>query len=158
MNPNELIHDRRKIDDPLHNYFVRGRELSNTDPNYLPYFFRIPEDALDGLLKKIKIVRFLDGGRIENKNKKSNDLYIIFSGMVHIKTEEKDRTYLVGETFPNHAEFALVPEEIARISVVSFEKTVFSILAKSEFINWLLNCSDFSFGFLAAANSNREIN
>ncbi|MBK8816667.1 MAG: hypothetical protein IPN42_14705 [Methylococcaceae bacterium] len=158
MSPNELIHGRSNMNEQLRPYFVRGRELSNTDSDYLPYFFRIPENSMDGLLKKIKIVRFLDIGRIENKSKNSNDVYIIFSGKVHIKTDEKDRTFLIRETFPNHSEFALLAEDIARKSGVSLEKSVFTVLDKGEFINWLLNCSDFSFGFLGVEDKKQGFN
>lgn len=158
MNPNQLIHVRSKMNAQLRPYFVRGRELSNTNPDYLPYFFRIRENARKGLLKKLKIVRFLDKGRIENKSKNSNDVYIIFSGKVLIKTDEKDRTYLIRETFPTHSEFALVTEDMARMARVSFEKLMFSVLDKSEFINWLLNCSDFSFGFLGTEDKKEDFN
>ena len=85
---------------------------------------------------------------LEKESAKPNKLHIIFSGEVHLTTDNTSRTYRIRETFPNHMEFALLTEELLAESVVDFNKAVFSVINKSDFINWLLYCPDVSFGLL----------
>jgi hypothetical protein len=154
--PNELIHSKNNENEHLRPFLMRGRELSNPDPEYIPYFFRIAETAMDGLLKKLKTVRYLDHAIVNNQDNRSDEFYVIFSGKVRVMSNEKERNYLVRETFPNHAEFALLTADLISASHVSLEKAVFSVINNSEFINWLMCCSDVSFGFLGVSSKMQE--
>ncbi len=146
--PNELIHSQSKRNGPLRPYLIRGRELSNPYPAYIPYFFMLSEEAISELIKKIKTVRYLYRAKLEMEANAPEDLYLIFSGKVHVTNNEETKTYRIRETFPNKAEFAVLTAETGNTSQVKFERTEFSVIKKSEFVNWLLSCPDVSFGYL----------
>lgn len=148
--PDELIHSQSKRNDQLRPFLVRGRELSNPDPAYIPYFFMLSEEAMDVLLRKIKIVKYVNQVEIENEGHNAHKLYLIFSGKVNVTNNGDERAYRIRESYPNYAEFALLTSELVASSVINMENTEYSILKKSEFINWLLSCPDISFGYLGA--------
>jgi CRP-like cAMP-binding protein len=62
----------------------------------------------------------------------------------------------VQEPQPGFSKIALITEELKSASAITLEKTVFAVILKSDFTNWLMNYPEVEFTLLSVLKENLD--
>ncbi|MEQ1560820.1 MAG: Crp/Fnr family transcriptional regulator [Methyloglobulus sp.] len=118
----------------------------------IPFLSELSEETLTELAQKAKPVNFPKQASIFTEGDESSSLYIILSGIVRVFGSDdkcKEVTLLIQEPGSYFGEIALLSNEPRSASVVTLEKTSCAVIAKSDFIKWLMNHPEIAISLLA---------
>lgn len=140
----------------LRPFLLKGRELSYPVESYIPFFSNIPGQALSGLVTKTKTVRYVRLWTMDAKSNRNNSMYIILSGKVTVLNGEAENTFLINDVDSSLREIALLSDNLASSSIVTFERAVFATVTKFEFVNWLLDYPEVTFNLMELSEKNKK--
>lgn len=106
----------------------------------IPFLAGLPEEALDALATKTKVVKFPKKAMIISEGDQSSSLYVILSGKVRVfgcNDKDKELTLMIQEAGSHFGELALLSNEPRSAAVEALEKTACGVIAKTDFIHWL---------------------
>lgn len=127
------------------------QELFPTLTN-IPFLAQLPDDALNALASKAKVLRFPKQAVIISEGDETSSLYIILSGKVRVfgsDDKSKEVTLLVQEAGQYFGELALLSDDPRSAAVEALEPTVCAVVSKADFINWLKLHPDAAIALLA---------
>jgi CRP/FNR family transcriptional regulator, cyclic AMP receptor protein len=117
-------------------------ELPEFQAKNIPFLSNIPETALIQLMGKAKTLTYVRKEVLATEGYKANTVLIIFSGNVRIVCtdvwNQKEVTFQILEPQSGFGKIALLPDGIRETAEVALEKTVFAVILKSDFKNWLM--------------------
>ena len=120
----------------------------------IPYLSKIPEQGIASLIAKAKTLRYARKTTIDLECNKANTLLIIFSGTVSVLSPYdsscKGTIIQVQEPQSGFGKIALITDELRSVSSVTLEQTVFAVILKNDFIDWLMDYPDVEFTLLSA--------
>jgi CRP/FNR family transcriptional regulator, cyclic AMP receptor protein len=117
----------------------------------IPFLSKLSDEVLLTLAEKAKSSKFPKHATVLMEGDESSSLYIILSGKVRVFSSDdksKEVTLLVQEPGSYFGEIALLSEEPRSASVATLEATVCAVVAKSDFINWLMCHPDVAIDLL----------
>jgi signal-transduction protein with cAMP-binding, CBS, and nucleotidyltransferase domain len=124
-------------------------ELPEFQAKNTPFLSNIPEIALTQLMGKAKTLTYVRKEVLDTEGYKANTVLIIFSGNVRIKCtdvwNQKEVTFQIQEPQSGFGKIALLPDELRENADVAVEKTVFAVILKSDFKNWLVKYPGLKF-------------
>jgi CRP/FNR family transcriptional regulator, cyclic AMP receptor protein len=122
----------------------------------IPYLSNIPEEAIANLMGRTKTLRYLRKATINSEFNKPDTFVIIFSGNATVLSLYdvtcKGTMIQVQEPKSGLGKIALFTDELISVSAVTLEKTVFAVILKNDFIDWLMNYPQAEFTLLAVLN------
>jgi CRP-like cAMP-binding protein len=148
-----------KTMDLMENTFAiegRPQQLKSVKPkspdfqkNNVPIVSNIPEIGLTSLMGKAKTVRYIRKDVLGLETNKPNTVLVIFSGEVRVISDDdrkhKEATFHVPESQSGFGKIALLTEELRSASNIILEKSVFAVILKRDFKNWLMNYPKLTF-------------
>ena len=124
-------------------------ELPEFQVKDIPFLSNIPEIALTQLIGKAKTLTYVSKQVLAKEGYKANTVLIIFSGHVRIKCSDvwnhKEVIFQIKERRSGFGKIALLTDELRETADIAVEKTVFAIILKSDFENWLMKYPDLKF-------------
>ncbi len=148
----ELMESQAGIKDKVHQFLSMKAEQAESRAKSVPFLSNIPENALTHLMGKAKTVRYLRKEVLGFEGNKANTVFIIFSGEVKIVCGDdwnhKEVSFQIQEPRSGFGKIALLTDEIRDLSVITVAKTVFAVILKSDFKNWLMNYPELKFVYL----------
>ena len=120
--------------------------------NNIPYLSNIPEAAIANLMGRTKTLRYLRKATIDSEFNKPDTFVIIFSGNASVLSFYdatcKATMIQVQEPKSGLGKIALITDELISVSAVTLERTVFAVILKNDFIDWLMNYPEAEFTLL----------
>lgn len=114
----------------------------------IPYFFDVSEETLKSLASRASHKTFPKNAIVINEGDDAGPLYVILSGKVRVFLSSeagKVITLSIQEAGSYFGELSLLDDSPRSASVMTLEKTVCGLIAKSEFKKWLSEHPDLAF-------------
>lgn len=96
-------------------------------------FSTFPEDRLNQLIKRMKLISFPKGATLFKKNDLGNTLYVIVSGTIHLMTDEADGTALLLDRGDALGEMSLLAGEPYNQTATVESTAELLVLTKKDF-------------------------
>ncbi len=119
--------------------------------NHIPFLADLPEDALQALAARAKVIKFPKKAMIIAEGDQTSSMYVILSGKVRVfgsNDKDKEVTLLIQEAGSYFGELALLSDEPRSAAVEAQEKTICAVIAKTDFIHWLKQHPDAAIALL----------
>ena len=150
MKPVSPIESLVSKNQELSPYLIKGREFSNPDPRYVPFFSCITKDAMSELQQRADSVRYFKQAAVRSNDfLDTTTLFAVFSGKVCLSCFKDYKTFLI-PSVPYSGGLVLLTKQLTTTASIGLEKTAFAVISKAEFSDWLLGYPSVKFRLLDA--------
>jgi len=150
MKPVAPIESLVSKNQELSPYLIKGREFSNPDPRYVPFFSCITKDAMSELQQRADSVRYFKQAAVRSNDfLDTTTLFAVFSGKVCLSCFKDYKTFLI-PSVPYSGGLVLLTKQLTTTASIGLEKTAFAVISKAEFSDWLLGYPSVKFRLLDA--------
>ena len=150
MKPVSPIESLVSKNQELSPYLIKGREFSNPDPRYVPFFSCITKDAMSELQQRADSVRYLKQAAVRSNDfLDTTTLFAVFSGKVCLSCFKDYKTFLI-PSVPYSGGLVLLTKQLTTAACIYLEKAAFAVISKADFSDWLLSYPSVKFRLLDA--------
>jgi CRP/FNR family transcriptional regulator, cyclic AMP receptor protein len=153
MKHMNLLEYQSAIVDKSPNHLLNERWEPIPQLQKTSFLSNVPEEILAVLLGKSKKQTYPKNALIALEGDEPQSFFIILSGRVRVFSEcdrSKEITFNIWESGSCFGEIALLTSKPRCVSVIALEKTVCSIIYKTDFLNWLMTYPDVAIYLLGA--------
>jgi CRP/FNR family transcriptional regulator, cyclic AMP receptor protein len=144
-----LLKSHSEINGRLPPFLVGTYEPTEPPTKSVPSLSCSSEESLDYFAGKAKKMSYPKGAVIVSEGNVSSSFFIILSGKVRVfsSSNAKEVTHSIQLSGSYFGETSLLTNEPLLVTVMALEKTVCMVIAKGDFINWLM-APNVAFAFL----------
>jgi CRP/FNR family cyclic AMP-dependent transcriptional regulator len=149
MNNVTLIKNHSEINGRLPLSLVGTYESTEPPTKNRPSLSSSSEEPVKCFAGKAKTVSYPKGAVIVSEGNVSSSFFIILAGKVRVFSSMNDKEVTHNIQLPGSyfGETSLLTNEPLLVTVMALEKTACTVIAKNDFINWLM-APDVAFAFL----------
>lgn len=147
----DLMENQAATKDRPYLFSSKEFDLPDFKGKNIPFLSNIPENGLADLMGKAKTIRYVRG-EVMASDCNTDSLFIIFLGKVKVGVGDAEKSqeviFQIKDPSTCFGEIALLTDELRSVSTITIKNTVFAVILKKDFNNWLMNYLDVKFAFL----------
>jgi CRP/FNR family transcriptional regulator, cyclic AMP receptor protein len=150
-----LMENQMNIKHKSHLFLTKEPDLPDFKGKNIPFLSNVSENGLAELMLKAKTVRYVRKEVIASEGN-PNSLFLLFLGKISVNRIDAEKStevkFQIQEPSSSFSEIALLTDDLRSVSIVTLENTVFSVILKTDFNDWLRKYLDVKLAFLPVLN------